>query len=44
MQSEQTPLTHSFCQYVVRDDEPLVIDDARVDDRCGTTSRSPTSA
>ena len=33
MQSRQTPLTHSFCQYVVRDDEPLVINDARVDDR-----------
>ncbi|GAA0553087.1 ATP-binding protein [Paractinoplanes ferrugineus] len=32
----QTPLTHSFCQYVVTDQAPLVIDDARADGRlCG---------
>jgi GAF domain-containing protein len=24
-----TPLSHSFCQYVVTDDEPLVVEDAR---------------
>lgn len=28
-----TPLSHSFCQYVVDDDAPLVIADAREDDR-----------
>ncbi len=28
-----TPLTHSFCQYVVKDGAPLVIDDARLDER-----------
>ena len=28
-----TPLSHSFCQHVVVDDEPLVVADARVDDR-----------
>ncbi len=28
-QTRETPLTHSFCQYVVRDREPLVVDDAR---------------
>ena len=25
----ETPLSHSFCQYVVADDEPLVVEDAR---------------
>lgn len=29
----QTPLTHSFCQYVVADEAPLVIEDARLDRR-----------
>ena len=29
----QTPLTHSFCQYVVKDAAPLVISDARLDER-----------
>lgn len=28
-----TPLTHSFCQHVVAADEPLVIPDARLDER-----------
>jgi GAF domain-containing protein len=28
-----TPLSHSFCQYVVTGDEPLVIEDARTDPR-----------
>jgi GAF domain-containing protein len=28
-----TPLSHSFCQYVVVDDAPLVIEDARLDQR-----------
>ncbi|MEU4245598.1 ATP-binding protein [Actinoplanes sp. NPDC026619] len=32
----QTPLSHSFCQYVVTDQAPLVIADARADGRlCG---------
>lgn len=31
--SRQTPLSHSFCQYVVADGAPLVIADARVDPR-----------
>lgn len=29
----ETPLTHSFCQYVVADAAPLVVDDARLDER-----------
>ncbi len=29
----QTPLSHSFCQYVVADEKPLVISDARLDAR-----------
>jgi serine phosphatase RsbU (regulator of sigma subunit) len=29
----QTPLSHSFCQYVVKDDAPLVLVDARGDGR-----------
>ena len=29
----QTPLTHSFCQHVVTSAEPLVIEDARLDER-----------
>jgi len=29
----ETPLSHSFCQYVVADQAPLVISDAREDDR-----------
>jgi len=32
-QSRQTPLSHSFCQYVVKDEQPLVVADARLDDR-----------
>jgi hypothetical protein len=28
-----TPLSHSFCQHVVVDDAPLVVSDARLDDR-----------
>jgi GAF domain-containing protein len=28
-----TPLSHSFCQYVVRDRQPLVVSDARQDAR-----------
>ena len=27
--TRETPLSHSFCQYVVADDGPLVVDDAR---------------
>jgi signal transduction histidine kinase len=29
----ETPLTHSFCQLVVRDGTPLVVEDARTDER-----------
>src|ERR671914_144008 len=29
----ETPLSHSFCQYTVTTGEPLVIDDARKDER-----------
>jgi PAS domain S-box-containing protein len=29
----ETPLSHSFCQYVVDDDAPLIVSDARDDDR-----------
>jgi serine phosphatase RsbU (regulator of sigma subunit) len=29
----ETPLSHSFCQYVVADQAPLVVSDAREDDR-----------
>ncbi|MEP6816970.1 MAG: GAF domain-containing SpoIIE family protein phosphatase [Marmoricola sp.] len=31
--TRETPLSHSFCQYVVKDRRPLVIADARADDR-----------
>lgn len=31
--ARQTPLSHSFCQYVVLDQRPLVISDAREDER-----------
>lgn len=31
--SRETPLSHSFCQYVVADEKPLVISDARLDPR-----------
>lgn len=31
--TRQTPLSHSFCQYVVADSEPLVVADAREDPR-----------
>lgn len=30
-QARETPLSHSFCQYVVKDAQPLVISDARLD-------------
>lgn len=33
--TRQTPLSHSFCQYVVEDSQPLVITDARCDTRLG---------
>ncbi|MEV4281688.1 PAS domain S-box protein [Actinoplanes xinjiangensis] len=29
----QTPLSHSYCKYVVADDAPLVVSDARTDER-----------
>jgi serine phosphatase RsbU (regulator of sigma subunit) len=31
--TRETPLSHSFCQYVVKDQKPLVITDARQDDQ-----------
>ncbi|MFC5177613.1 GAF domain-containing SpoIIE family protein phosphatase [Nocardioides taihuensis] len=31
--TRETPLTHSFCQYVVTDQRPLVVADARTDGR-----------
>ncbi|GAA3381930.1 PAS domain S-box protein [Cryptosporangium minutisporangium] len=34
--SRQTPLSHSYCKYVVADDAPLVVADARVDERLRT--------
>ncbi len=34
--ARQTLLSHSFCQYVVIDDNPLVITDARLDPRLAT--------
>lgn len=34
--SRQTPLSHSFCQYVKRDNRPLIVEDAPSDARvCG---------
>ena len=32
-ESRQTPLTHSFCQWVVHDQAPVVTSDARLDER-----------
>ena len=32
----ETPLSHSFCQYVVTDGEPLIVEDAREDERLRT--------
>lgn len=32
-QDRQTPMSHSFCQYVVETTEPLVVTDATVDER-----------
>ena len=29
--SRQTPLSHSFCQHVVRSGEPLIIEDSRLE-------------
>lgn len=29
--ARETPLSHSFCQYVVKDERPLVVTDARLD-------------
>jgi len=37
----QTPLTHSFCQYVVSKDAPLVIADARIDELLCTNLAIP---
>lgn len=32
-EARETPLSHSFCQYVVKDERPLIISDARLDRR-----------
>ncbi len=39
--ARETPLSHSFCQYVVADQAPLVISDAREDDRLRTNLAIP---
>ncbi|HMN71339.1 MAG TPA: GAF domain-containing protein [Rhodoblastus sp.] len=31
--ARQTPLSHSFCQYVVASEQPLIVEDARADPR-----------
>ncbi|MEV4642661.1 ATP-binding protein [Actinoplanes sp. NPDC049548] len=31
--TRQTPLSHSYCRYVVADDAPLIVPDARADER-----------
>ena len=39
--SRQTPLSHSFCQYVKRDNRPLIIENAPLDARvCGNLAVS----
>ena len=39
--SRQTPLSHSFCQYVKRDNRPLIIENAPLDARvCGNLAIS----
>lgn len=40
-QTRETPLSHSFCQYVVSDRAPLVISDARGDARLGDNLAIP---
>jgi PAS domain S-box-containing protein len=37
----ETPFSHSFCQYVVAQDAPLVVKDARLDDRLRTNLAIP---
>ena len=37
----QTPLSHSFCQHVVAADAPLVVSDARLDERLSTNLAIP---
>ncbi|MCW2758843.1 MAG: sensor signal transduction histidine kinase, partial [Nocardioidaceae bacterium] len=32
-ETRQTPLSHSFCQYVVSDEAPLIVTDARTEER-----------
>ncbi|MGB3762632.1 MAG: GAF domain-containing sensor histidine kinase [Ornithinimicrobium sp.] len=39
--TRETPLSHSFCQYVVVDRAPLVISDARLDERLRTNLAIP---
>lgn len=39
--TRQTPLSHSFCQYVVADRAPLVVADARSDDRLAANRAIP---
>jgi serine phosphatase RsbU (regulator of sigma subunit) len=40
-QSRETPLTHSFCQYVVEDGAALVVEDARRDERVAENAAIP---
>ena len=37
-EQRQTPLSHSFCQYVVETDAPLIVTDARNDERLNNNS------
>ena len=39
----ETPLSHSFCQHVVVDGEPLILSDTRTHPRTCATSPFPTS-
>lgn len=40
-ESRQTPLSHSFCQFVKRDNRPLIIEDAPLDARVCTNLAIP---
>ncbi len=37
----ETPLSHSFCQYVVEDGDALIVEDAREDDRLASNRAIP---
>jgi len=40
-EDRETPLSHSFCQYVVRDGEALIVEDARRDERLADNRAIP---